>query len=177
MSKNKLLIVYLLFITIGLSYVYPQDLKQTEKELSRTAFYFELLGQGIGLSINADFRYTQSFSFRIGLSHAIFAAGVNSSFYYLKNISGGHNLEVGAGLNFFEVTSLFLGGTEERIIPTLAIGYRYQPKKGGIVFKIDFTPWFYFDKELQYDHRTGEAKEVYKIGVSPLGGISLGYCF
>jgi len=152
---------------------------QEERPFRRSAFYIEALGQGILYSINYDHRLTPHISLRAGFTHwslpFIFPTKIGMTGFpimgnYLSG-KGSHHLELGIGAVPFIVTApeqTTIFGAEFKgevlgalILGTTTIGYRYQPRDGGLVFRIAFTPLspLSFEKVL--------------LG----GGISLGYAF
>ena len=85
-----------------------------------------------------------------------------------------HKFEVGAGATIYRVSASAsyndpfvqnafgsdkLKANTTGIIPTAVLGYRYQPKDGGIMFKASFTP--------MYSNGT----------FLPWAGLSVGYSF
>ena len=66
--------------------------------------------------------------------------------------------------NFEDLNSYLKG-----IFPTVTVGYRYQNKYGGTVFKIAFTPYFKISSG-SYGSDTGTE-------FMPFGGLSIGYAF
>ena len=59
---------------------------------------------------------------------------------YLAGDESDH-LELGIGL--MPVLSPGMGDT--KVIGTATLGYRYQPREGGTIFRIGFTPLYFFD--------------------------------
>ncbi|HEX8361994.1 MAG TPA: hypothetical protein VF613_17885 [Longimicrobium sp.] len=139
----------------------PRLHAQEAPPLARTAGYVELLGNGLIYSVNVDHRFTERVSGRVGLA-AFGGAAVPVMANYLTG-SGSHHLEAGAGALFIyipedrgpedELEQAGSGG----VLGTATLGYRYQPRAGGFVFRIGFTPIF------------GTK------GVLPWAGVSLGF--
>ncbi|MEO0231214.1 MAG: hypothetical protein ABIM29_01585 [candidate division WOR-3 bacterium] len=131
---------------------------KNDEKFKPLSIYFELGGQAIGLSINGDYRVDPSFTLRAGWGGWAFYSigyGYIFSLNYLKSLGGKnspHNLEISAGISYFK-TLWEIEGKDILFQP--GIGYRYQPWKGGIVFRITCV--------LLY--------------ILPWGGLSLGYCF
>ncbi|MGB9773590.1 MAG: hypothetical protein ACP5JH_09620 [Bacteroidota bacterium] len=170
-----------LTVLVLLGAVTRSTVAQQERPFRRNAVYIEGLGQGILYSINYEHRLTPHISLRAGFTHwslpfiFIFPLKVGmTGFPIMGNYLSGkssHHLELGIGAVPFivtvpEQTTIF--GTELKgeevgvlILGTTTIGYRYQPRGGGFVFRIGFTPLF----PLSFE----------KVLLS--GGISLGYAF
>lgn len=61
---------------------------------------------------------------------------------YLTQKSPSH-LELGAGLMYLTAPGAITNSKKnEHVIPTMTIGYRYQPWGGGAVFRLGATPVF-----------------------------------
>jgi hypothetical protein len=141
-----------------------------DEKVAKNCIYLEFLGNGLMYSLNYDRMLSNSIGFRIGagffstndrdsddhLTVATFPATLN----YIKG-KGKHKFEIGAGVMLLTVSgNIDLFDFEgSGLAGTATFGYRYQPKKGGFVFRIGFTPLF------------GE------FGFLPFGGLSLGYSF
>jgi len=119
------------------------------------AVYTELLGQGILLSVNYDRRLGEHISVRAGVAVVGLGFGVPVSVSFLS--SGDHKFEMGAGLLYATATNGF--EKIEGVAGSANIGYRYQPRDGGFMFRIGFTPLL------------GSG------GLLPWGGASFGICF
>lgn len=141
---------------------------------TRNAVYIEGLGNGGLYSLNYDHRFANDLSVRAGFS-AWWLGGTNEGFGFglialpltVNYLLGGNGeyLELGWGLvpGIFGASLTLFGQTSTASQPfifgTGIIGYRYQPIKSGMIFRIDFTPLFTLK------------------GLLPWGGISLGYAF
>lgn len=133
-----------------------------EKQIRKAenAVFLELGGNGLVYSINYERIFGDSdFSVRVGLSYISLGASSGSAsskvsmltFPVLANYYGigsrDHKLQLGAGLTFISLSgtssndSSFVSATGFVPAPTLAIGYRYLPAKGGFTFFIGFTPF------------------------------------
>lgn len=139
---------------------------------SPNSIYFELFGNGFLYSVNYDRIIAGNIGARVGimsLSSLDFGlasidkmTAVPPMINYLSD--GDSKIEIGAGVVFLSTSGgsvLFLGNNKDMhyTYKTAVIGYRYQPAKGGFLFRIGFTPI---------------------IGgglVSPSAGISVGACF
>ncbi len=126
--RLKLLFCLVLFSVIMVSYTYANEIREkneSDTSFKRQVVYVELGGQGIGLSINADYRFHPNLTFRAGLSYLIFGYGIPLSLNYITGKNFAHHLELGARITFANATSLFSSKSDEKIIPTAIFGYRY----------------------------------------------------
>jgi hypothetical protein len=139
----------------------PAVEEQPRKPYSSGCFYLELLGTGLLYSINYEHRFAENWSGRAGFTRfsipTIFEPELDLSvtgFPVLLNYlagSDGHYFEMGAGVLILRLSltgrELWLGmnvnGHVNRVIGAAAIGYRYQPSKGGFLFRIGVTPLFH----------------------------------
>ena len=129
------------------------------------AVFFEVLGTGVGYSVNYDTRFQKTedgLGGRAGVSYfksnglGVFSLPVGLNYLLGKN---GNYFEVGAGATFLSVKEdenkhgefLFIGGEESTVVGTLVFGYRRQPVEGGFTFRAgvspiigggDFIPWW-----------------------------------
>ncbi len=159
----KLITSSLLIIVLSCS-AFPQS--------HPNSVYVELLGNGGLYSINYDRLFTETIGGRIGFMYfssdrgliiltdvELFLFPVMLNFFLG---SGNHRLELGVG-PVFGTASAGIFGSETTsgsgIFGTAVIGYRYQSTRGGLVFKIGFTPLI----------GAGEFK--------PWGGMSIGFSF
>jgi len=131
--------------------------------------YLELGGPGLAISANFDTRFGKrrdGLGYRIGMGY--FFHDLNTVFTipaqinYLFSTSTNGFIELGAGGTFLNSTgdnkdSIFIFDRVTGVVATGTIGYRYQPQKGGMNFRIGFVP-------ILYDE-----------GLIPAGGISVGY--
>lgn len=132
--------------------VYTQEIKEKEKYAKHTA-YIEAFGQGLLGTFNYDYRFHPNLSLRVGAGTALLAYSMVLTVNLLSGIETPHHLELGAGLSIFSNSVVVP-------IPTVNLGYRFQPKNGGFFFKIAFTPLL------------GKSDE-FKVW----GGISIGWTF
>jgi hypothetical protein len=135
------------------------------------SIYLEFFGNGGLYSLNYDRLFSEDIGARIGFMYF-----ETEQFLFLTDIelflipitlnylagSENHKFELGIGpVLVFGSAGIF--GLESDsgsgVGGTATIGYRYQPKDGGFLFRIGFTPYWGFD-------------EFY-----PTGGLSLGYAF
>jgi hypothetical protein len=131
-------------------------------DYAKNCLYAEALGQGLLYSVNYEYMFTPHVSGRIGYTnwsvpmYLLISAGslgyeggpvmVN----YLWG-DGDHHLETGIGavlgvMRYSGVDTIF-GETlsdKYKFLPlgTATLGYRYQPREGGFLFKIGATPLF-----------------------------------
>jgi hypothetical protein len=126
--------------------------------LKRNAVYFELLGPGILYSLNYDYRITERLAIRAGFTHwtiSFFGESTVTGFPIMMNyLSGKNNRHFEAGIGFvptldseeknswFSVEDHQKKETDITVIGTINLGYRYQPRNGGLVFRINFSPLF-----------------------------------
>lgn len=114
--------------------------------MARTSGYVELLGNGLFYTVNLDHRFTERVAGRVGLA-AFGGAAVPVMASYLAG-DGNHHLEAGAGALFVYIPDTTdvdaeledIEGTA--VLGTATLGYRYQPRGGGFVFRAGFTPIF-----------------------------------
>jgi len=152
--------------------VAPAAVAQPASHYTQNAFYFEVLGQGLLYSVNFDHRFTENIAARVGFSSFIIEFISDVSIItiplmveYLSGHGDSH-LEVGLGIVPIHgsLSTSFFGTTEGSVgawavIGTATLGYRYQPRTEGLLFRIGVTPLF--------DSR---AAQIW-------GGLSLGYAF
>ena len=132
--------------------------------LSHNSIYLELLGPGLLYSLNYEYRFTEHISARAGLSvwsidsldllvlqikkfsYKSFPLMVN----YMTGSRASH-LEAGVGIMPLFVRGdfsvfYFLGESENNrvtaILGIATIGYRYQRRESGFIFRADATPVF-----------------------------------
>lgn len=165
MKKNFIFsIIAILFST----YAYTQEASKADTvpninaNIKHNSIYLELGGNSGFYSINYDYTFSLSESTKL-------AAGAGLGYYKTHSYAEGpvptiknlffitpeanfmfgkksHHFETGVSLLLFQ-------------IPTLRVGYRYQPAKGGFLFRAGFTPFI-----------TG-------LDFTPWGGLSFGYTF
>ncbi|MGE0321699.1 MAG: hypothetical protein AB7S68_05310 [Polyangiaceae bacterium] len=140
----------------------PTDTGTDEAEAPSTrsaknSLYIELLGNGGLYSLNYERNLTDDVAARVGFSYISLSASAGDdsanvtfmSFPLMANYllgGGNHHLELGAG-----ATVLYASGEAETggsrssgegvgVAGTATVGYRYQPRDGGFLFKVGFTP-------------------------------------
>ena len=93
----------------------------------RNAVYGELFGNGLYASVNYERRITPDFTARVG------ATPFGSLLLMLNHVPDQrpHSAELGFGLLAF---------AGENFFGTATVGYRYQPRSGGTIFRVGWTP-------------------------------------
>ena len=140
--------------------------------------YLELLGSGGLYSINYEREIRESVWLRVG-----FGAWTATSFFSDTETAvttvpitltrligaGTHRLEVGGGLTLGRREREALSGDSGSFVSlTGLVGYRYQPRGRGFLFRASATPFYGFGNEdLAYPEK----------GFMPSLGISFGYVF
>ncbi|MCX7797287.1 MAG: hypothetical protein N2249_01525 [Melioribacter sp.] len=146
--------------------------------ISSNAMYVEFGGSGLVFSANYDYRFAPNWTVRVGLSYLIFGLGLPLSINYITGEKNAHHLELGAGLTYAKVTSLFGDGTKSSFVPSLSVGYRYQPVDGGFILRILFTPLFFIEKEGKWIDESNPFRGVkyeHVLSIRPFAGVSLGF--
>jgi len=151
--------------------------KQSGEAYSRNCIYLELLGTGLLYSINYEHRFAEHWNGRVGFTRfsipTIFEPemdlGITGFPVLLNHLSGSnsHHFEIGAGVLVLKLNltgrEIWLGmnvnGHATKVIGAASIGYRYQPLKGGFLFRIGATPL------------------IHPGGIKISGGLSLGAAF
>jgi hypothetical protein len=132
-------------------------------EPARNAVYFELGGTCLVLSVSYERRLADAWPLRFCLGvipPGTLNPGVLTPAVTMGRLvgAGAHHLELAAGLTgWYESSSL-------GVLASGVIGYRYQPRGGGAVFRVGFTPLV----TLRRPH--GETLRA----IVPLFGISVG---
>lgn len=142
----------------------PCSAQENQKEFSRNAVYAELLGQGLLYSINYDRLITQELSVRVGFSRwnfpFLFGDVTFTGFPIMLNYlwgKGSSRLELGVGFvpASVEGREIFTSRSQDvfqryLVLGTATIGYRAQPREGGFVFRVGFTPIYNGEKLFLY---------------------------
>ena len=163
-KRGELIFVALLILLLKpFSFSYGED-------KNYQVVYFELFGNAIVYSLNYERTIYRDFSGRVGIAYIAATTGENRINFLISPLmvnyllgSSKHKLELGLGpvmfiglarirdydrkLNF---KFLFVDietepnkpviGSDISIAVTGTIGYRYQPGKQGLIFRIAFTP-------------------------------------
>ncbi|MGB9771819.1 MAG: hypothetical protein ACPLX7_07565 [Candidatus Kapaibacteriota bacterium] len=154
-----------------------KGISKKEEDFKKFAIYLELLGQGLLISLNLEYRFDKHFAFRIGAAHFIFGVGYPLSLYFISDPQSNHHFECGVGLTLVQIGPLPLFGstaTARSVVPCLALGYRYQPKNGGLLFRATFTPFLIFQEYEQIGIDGRDVSKQFKINIELYAGISLG---
>ena len=116
---------------------------------SRSAFFVELLGNGLIFSANYDMRFSQSsngWGARAGIGYIGDVngdGGVLTIPVTVNNLLGtdGKYFEVGVGITYLSADADFIGDNNTSdIVGTMTFMYRRQPVDGGFMWKIGLTP-------------------------------------
>lgn len=131
-----------------------------ETRLAPNALYVELLGNGGFYTINYERRFIEDLSVRLGFGFiSVSATGGSTTSRasvmtiplmanYLGIGNDRHHLELGAGLLLVYASAAtssagsIASGSAFGVGGTATVGYRYQPRDGGFLFRAGFTPWF-----------------------------------
>ncbi len=167
---NKIIIFIFILIISIFSFTNSVYAKASEPYKSN-AIFLEVVGQSVGFfSLNTDYRFHPNFTFRAGFGISLgFTVPVSINFITGKESS--HHLEIGTGVTYAKGL-----GKAEGLVPTAVFGYRYQPREGGLMFRLSFTPCLAINKSTGID-RSGYVETYYNVEFFPLAGISIGYCF
>ena len=170
MKQNYLIFNYIFFLFFSFSFICRTHAEQSD--FPRNSVYYELGGTGwseISLNYERILPLSEKVKFAPGIgfatSHLSYVGGtvsiknaqlfmpVQLNFLFGKSR---HLFELGYGMPLaFKDKAFGLVGN----IYALRLGYRFQPLKKGLLFRISFTPGFA------------------SIIPVPMGGISLGYSF
>lgn len=147
-----------------------------------SAFYFEVGGNGLAGSFNLEEKFYNRATLRVGIGgfgrvhvHKRESSNATYNSYIWKPVfvvsssylffGPSKFLEVGLGVSIQPPTSQglapYISDNTEALLPTMTIGYRYQPIESGFMFRLCFTPFI--------------ANDLSEI--TPYGGISLGHSF
>ena len=165
---RKLVPVILIAFWLSATPAYSQP--RGESQIARSALYLELLGAAFGLSLNYEYLFTDKFSMRWGLGghHCLCDVSYSTDVGPLPDedyststtlliLMGNylspkfpHHLEVGGGVVYFvDHPKAFVGNKNgDRFMAALTIGYRYQQRAGGFLFRIGFTPLFFAENMI-----------------------------
>ncbi len=151
MKKKSILVLIVLFMSIGLSVGFAVEEKPAEYQSRKgqKAIYLEALGNGGLGTLNYEQFLADGIAIRVGgMILPIGAERHNSSklatvMAVLVN-SGKKKklfLEFGVGVVFYQ--GAFMANYEKLTYITGTLGIRYQPKPKGILLRFGFTPAFY----------------------------------
>lgn len=143
-----------------------QDSTKTDStKFARHAIYLEALGNGVLGSLNYDFRVWKHLSIRVAAFNAM---GMVNGIIGLGN----HTMELGFGRAVCDAVLTQRGIRGTYYYWTGTIAYRYQPRDGGLFFRIGMTPLFDDFGTERLRIRIGS--ESY---ITFWGGASFGYTF
>lgn len=154
----------LILITLSVCFTSLLLLAQTEStELYKDkAIYVDFGGNSLLYSINIEKSLSSGYSPRLALgigAEYLSSLTLNNLYYYNSLcLIPTANLLFGKNSHFLEtgLACLFAYG-KGNFTPSARIGYRYQPKNGGFIFRVAYTPLL---TGINFHY----------------GGISLGYC-
>lgn len=106
------------------------------KDENKRNIFLELGGLGGFFSINYEKMLKEVVGLRVGAGLFAFALTSPITINIITNPKSNHHIEIGGGI------IIFLVGERSAITSTLNIGYRYQPKKAGVLLKLIYSPIF-----------------------------------
>lgn len=141
------------------------------QEKQKNAFYSEIAGSGILVSVNYERYFYLNDNLFIAPKVGIGWIAVGGSFPHALTLNYGnnHKLEVGVGGTY--ITGHFFN-TFSKYLPHAILGYRYQ-KTSGFLFRATLTPFFI--TEDVYD--SSGIRTQRETRILPWGGLSFGYNF
>lgn len=113
---------------------------QATQPLARATLFGQVAGDGLALSLNADYMVTPQINARVGYSTAIFAQGIPLVVSYHMG-EGRRRLEVGGGT----LLNLTDGEDDPTAFGLVHAGYRVHPRGRGWLFRVGFA--LVFDPE------------------------------
>jgi len=134
------------------------DTLQTVSNFKRHSIYAELLGSSIYYSVNYDYLlriYKDNIKLAVGAGIGYISLFIGAgpqrnllrAFYFTPEA----NFLFGKKSHYFETGVAFMTGifhgkcVHVHFCPSGRVGYRYQPQKGGFLFRIGYTPVFNMD--------------------------------
>ncbi|NLO70604.1 MAG: hypothetical protein GX102_06630 [Porphyromonadaceae bacterium] len=156
----------LFFIAITLCIVVTiqaQDVETyAEAPLKRNSLYFELGGNSLLYSLNFDHLIPFSNSLKLAVGGGfeyVTDIKINDVSYGASTcLTPSANLLLGRTSHHFETgVSCFVPLSAGIALPAVRLGYRYQPRNGGFLFRIGATPF------------------ITPGGILPWGGLSFGF--
>jgi len=153
MKKVSFCLVIIVFAANSFSQ--NNDTLQTVSNFKHHSIYAELLGNSTFYSINYDYLfriYKDNVKLAVGtgigyfryryLYHGGPEKRITRIFYFTPEI----NFLFWKKSHYFEAGTAFMVGIVDNkyveFVPNGRIGYRYQPQKGGFLFRIAYTPTF-----------------------------------
>jgi hypothetical protein len=106
--------------------------------------YAEFLGNKLPASVNYDYSSLSGFGFRLGVGFTGLDRTDRMSIPITANYLIGelHQLELGLGVELWE--------KENDLLPITTVGYRYQQKSSGIMYRITLNPIIVADKTTKF---------------------------
>jgi hypothetical protein len=157
----------------------PREASRPVEEEAQNVIALELGGPGLLYSVSYERFLLPNFSVRVGASlfglrentsgDTLVALPIPLSAQYVA-FDGAHHLELGAGLltgviwsdlNSYDETETF-----GLAAATATVGYRYQPARGGWVFRVALTPMY-----------GGRRFQPLGLPITPWGSVVGGYAF
>ena len=151
--KQIKLFTFFLFITF-FTYSQNDDTLRTVANFKHHSIYVELLGNSTFYSVNYDYLfriYKDNIKLAVGagIGYVSLTVGADPrkksilrAFYFTPEV----NLLFGKKSHYFETGTAFMTAIVNnkyvQSLPSGRIGYRYQPQKGGFLFRIAYTPIF-----------------------------------
>ncbi len=111
------------------SHAFQQPDTISNSESVKNALYYEILGEGLGVSLHYERMVSPTMAFHIGYTDWL-TRGFPLGFHYFIGLT--HTLELGASL-MIDIHRY------KGVYPTGVIGYRYR-STGGFVFRAGLTP-------------------------------------
>ena len=174
MKRNAVILLVMVMFGKSISTAQAQDsFSSGNRDFARHGIFLELGGNGLLYSVNYDYKLADHVSVRAGgmyVGARVRSADVRGSIMVVPLManyllgSGSSRLELGVGVTLARIAG-DVGDSEGPFSEsglgsfTSTIGYRLQPRDGGFLFRIGFTPHFNGDS------------------IEPWAGLSLGATF
>jgi hypothetical protein len=147
-------ILYLFLVLLPASNVFSQKVEKEKNDLvAKNAVYFEFGGQGILYSLNYERRIAQYASLRLGFTawrtrSSTTRSGFTGFPIMINFLTGKRNSNFEAGVGLVPaivgvgISNGIVSGSDKStlVLLTGTFGYRYQPLKGGFLFRIGLNP-------------------------------------
>ena len=146
-----------------------QDTTQRISNFKHHSIYVEFLGSSTFYSVNYDYLfriYKDNIKLVVGAGIGYFALRLEKRTTHYFYFTPETNFLFGGKSHYCEAGTAFMTGISNKRVgffPSGRIGYRYQPQKGGFLFRIAYTPIFREDSWVGFNYL--------------LFGISFGYIF
>lgn len=125
----KTVIAVALVLQVSTALAFQPD-STSLSESAKNAICYEILGEGLGVSLNYERMLSPAVGLHVGYTDWV-TRGFPLGFHYF--VGSTHRVELGAGL-MIDVHRY------KGVYPTGIVGYRYQPISGGFVFGVGLTP-------------------------------------